>query len=111
MRPRIAITKVASTKRATAGDVITFTITVHNKGTEAAKDVSICDALPGNMTFVARPNRARLVRGGACFSLGTLAAGQSKTVKVTVRIDRTAQTGSVVNRATATTSNANKNSR
>ena len=107
-KARITLTKVASTKRATAGDVITFTITVRNKGTESAKNVTVCDALPGNMTFVARPSRARLVRGGACFSLGTLAAGQSKTVTVTVRIDRTAQTGTVVNRATATTSNANK---
>ena len=107
-KARITLTKVASKKQAKAGDVITFTITVRNKGSEAARDVAVCDALPGNMTFDARPSRARIVRGGACFSLGTLQAGTSKTVTITVRIDRTAQTGNVVNKATATTSNANK---
>jgi uncharacterized repeat protein (TIGR01451 family) len=104
-RPRISLTKRASRTRITAGRTVTYRLRVRSTGSAAARNVRICDRLPAGTTLTSR-GRGRLNGRRLCWSIGTLPAGRSRTVKVTLRVDRTIRTRRVVNTATATATGA-----
>ena len=104
--PTLSVTISSQARSVKAGEAARFTVTVHNTGTAAAEHVQVCDVLPAEMTFVRSPAHARLVRGNACFALGTLEPGARRTVTVSTRLDATATLGSSANLAIATASNA-----
>ena len=102
VQPKLLATITAQSATVKAGTSVTFTITVRNTGTAAAAHVRVCDVLPAEMTFERTPARARFVHGNACFALGSLDPGISKTVSVATRIDATAPVGTSANAAIAT---------
>ena len=76
----------ATPNPATAGQLLTFTMTVTNAGPVAATNVVLGDALPTNATLAAAPASTQggtsLAGGVLTASLGTLAVGASATVTI-----------------------------
>jgi uncharacterized repeat protein (TIGR01451 family)/fimbrial isopeptide formation D2 family protein len=111
-------------KSVTAGGTLTYTLSIHNDGPSDAPDVDVIDSLPGglslNSTSRALGRSARDQRdaaagraGGSCGDasagvvtchLGTLTAGSSTLVTITLNTDKGNGGAHVVNAATVTTS-------
>ncbi len=75
-----------------------FDITVANEGDAAAANTVLVDAVPAGTEFVTAGSGGQLADGKVTWNLGTLAAGQSKTVSLTVTPTRR---GTVQNTAVA----------
>jgi uncharacterized repeat protein (TIGR01451 family) len=99
-RPRLTLTKRAAHPRITSGRTVTYRLRARSTGTTAARNVRICDRLPAGTTLTSRGG-GRLSGRTLCWSIGTLPVGHSRTVKVTLRVDRSSRTRRVVNTATA----------
>lgn len=91
-----------------AGETTSFALTAHNAGPSDADQVTITDALPAGMTVADLDGS-----GWTCDSatltctIGTLPAGESRTVTITVRVDSGVADGTrLVNIASATTGTA-----
>jgi len=85
--PVLAIAKTDSPDPVAAGGNITYTLNFQNTGNADATNVVVSDMVPANTTFVSA------VGGGApdpagvvSFSVGTLPAGGSGSVQMTVRV-------------------------
>ena len=106
-----AVTRLRVDKRAPrlarAGQTVDYTLTVTNTGTVPARDVRLADQPPANveLSAVHTTPRPQQVSGGAVWRLGTIAPGQSKTVRGTVLIV-TATPGRRRNAVIATAANA-----
>ncbi len=91
---------------------VAYTVRVRNNGPNQAHDVTVADAAPGGVTFVAvtqQPvNGSCSIGGGALLqcSLGTLGPGVERLVGVSARVS---QTGTYVNCATGTGSGKDTN--
>lgn len=99
--PRLVLAKRALRANFRAGALATYTLRISNTGTADATDVVMCDILPAATSVHTAPG-ARMSTGKACWRLGTLAPGRAITKRITLRIATTAQTGRLVNNATAT---------
>lgn len=95
---RIAIDKTGPAQRY-VNLPITYQIAVTNTGTTALNNVVVSDPLPGQMSFVSATQGGRLVNNQVQWSLGTLAAGATRSVDVTLRAQAA---GRICNRATVT---------
>ncbi|WP_415953202.1 lectin-like domain-containing protein [Streptomyces sp. KLOTTS4A1] len=87
------------------GETFRYTLTAVNKGPADAGDVSVTDALPSGLTFLASPDGC--TRSGqtvTCPAKSALAVGESTSWTITVRLDPTYEgDGSdVLNTVTAT---------
>ncbi len=91
--------------RASAGQVMSYTVTVRNRGRAAARAVVVSDPIPGAVALTGRAAGARLTGGRLVWRAGTLAPGASRTYRFTVRIATTAR-GRQCNTATAGAANA-----
>jgi len=86
----LSVTKSALPSPVIAGDVLTYTVTVSNAGPNAAAAVTLTDTLPPGTTLVS----ASATAGGSCgssagtvtCSLGTISAGGSVVVTITVKV-------------------------
>jgi uncharacterized repeat protein (TIGR01451 family) len=96
----LSITKSANPSPATAGQNLTYTITVANAGPDAADNVMVSDALPLGATFVSAAASQGSCSGTATVScnLGTVSDGGSATVTIVVT---PTVAGVLVNSATA----------
>ena len=86
-RADLEVTKVADPAVGTAGQALTYTLTVTNAGPFPATGVIATDAIPAGAAFVAAgasQGTASLVNGVVVASLGGLAAGASATVTIVV---------------------------
>ena len=82
----LAIAIFGTPNPATAGEVVTVTITVTNNGADPATGVSVVDAIPAgleNATATSSQGGAELVDGALDANLGTLASGASATITIT----------------------------
>lgn len=105
----VAITKSASPDPVTAGNQVTYTLTVRNNGPNPAVGVQAVDTLPAGVTYVSSSPST-----GSCSveaqtvtcSLGTLADDAVVTIPVVVRVPAGSDATSLTNvaRATSTTS-------
>jgi uncharacterized repeat protein (TIGR01451 family) len=75
-------------RAATAGQIVTYTITVKNTGKANARSVVLRDLLPSGYSLAGKANGATFRAGTLSWKFGTLAPGKSKTVKAKFRIDR-----------------------
>ncbi|HEU4889596.1 MAG TPA: DUF11 domain-containing protein, partial [Thermoanaerobaculia bacterium] len=83
----LGVTKSTNTTTASAGDPVTYTITVTNNGPDAANEVVVSDTLPPSLLF-------QSITPAATFTCTTPAAGTSGTITCTG--------GPLANGATAT---------
>jgi uncharacterized repeat protein (TIGR01451 family) len=102
---RLALRKGASVRVVRAGRTVAYRLIVRNRGTAAATNVRVCDTLPDGTTVVRR-GTGRLSGGQVCWTVRRLAPGRSATVGLTLRVDRDAPAGRLVNRARATAAGA-----
>jgi uncharacterized repeat protein (TIGR01451 family) len=102
----LTLTKRANRRTVRAGRTVTYTIRVRNPSDVAVRDVRTCDSLPSGLAFVRATPRARLTDGRYCWTTKRLGAGTRKTYQLTARALNGAS-GSTVNRATATSPDAN----
>jgi uncharacterized repeat protein (TIGR01451 family) len=85
-----------------AGDEITYTVAVRNDGPATATSVTMRDNLPAGTRFVsASPECDRSGRRVTC-ALGTLAPGETREVKITIRTRPRQADQTLVNTASAT---------
>ncbi|OLC39516.1 MAG: hypothetical protein AUH81_01450 [Candidatus Rokubacteria bacterium 13_1_40CM_4_69_5] len=86
----LAITKVGTPNPVIAGEILTYQITVTNNGPDTATNVQVVDVLPAGTTFLTSsvpcPSTAPPAGERTC-SLGTLAAGDSRTIQIQVRVN------------------------
>jgi large repetitive protein len=97
----LGITKTGAAS-ASAGNNITYTVTVTNNGPSTATGVSVADTTPANLTFVS--NSGDCTTAYPC-ALGTLAPGGSAVISSTYTINP-AFTGSITNTATVSATTA-----
>jgi uncharacterized repeat protein (TIGR01451 family) len=92
---------------ARVGQRIRFTLTVRNVGSVAATNVRVADVPPAALSLAAlrTSRRARVVRGGAIWRLGTLAPGARRTIRGSVLV-KAGTPGLKRNRTLATAVNA-----
>jgi uncharacterized repeat protein (TIGR01451 family)/fimbrial isopeptide formation D2 family protein len=96
----LAITKTMA--KAQAGQPLTYTLAVTNKGPSASSAVTVKDTLPGGTTFKsATPSQGTCTASGQTVTcaLGQLASGGSAQVSITVDVAATA-TSNIRNSAT-----------
>ena len=87
LRPLLRVDK-RGPARATAGQVVTYRITVRNRGAAAAQRVVLRDVLPSGYTLSRRVRGATFRSGRLTWNVGTLRRGASRTVTVRFRIGR-----------------------
>jgi uncharacterized repeat protein (TIGR01451 family) len=95
----VKIVKTASVAVASPGDNLTYTLTVSNDGPSDALSVVVNDTLPTGVTFVSASPAASSGPNPLTWNLGTLTAGQTRTITVVVTINSNA-TGQITNLAT-----------
>ena len=108
-RADLSLTKTTSSAVVARGDRISYALTVHNDGPDAAVDVVITDRLPAGLTFVSAAGG-----GWACTSAGSvitctrpqLAAGTTAAVTLVVIA---ARAGTITNNANVTSSTGDPN--
>jgi uncharacterized repeat protein (TIGR01451 family) len=97
----LSLSKTASPDPVTAGEILTYSLSVQNLGPSSASNVSVVDTLPENVVFLSStpgaPTCTLSIETVLC-SLGTIASGDSREVIIVVRINATA-TGVLVNQA------------
>lgn len=107
----LSIIKTDSADPVRAAAQYSYTLTVSNAGPEAATGVRVSDALPAALTFVsASGNGYTCTRTGQnvdCSLAGSLAAGASAAVTLTVRAPTSAQTISNEGVVSSTSSDRN----
>jgi uncharacterized repeat protein (TIGR01451 family) len=86
------------------GDEFTYTIEVTNAGGADATGVTIHDSIPADLEIVSYPNNCSVSGNDLTCDLGTVAAGATESVMVTVRATEDA-CPLVTNRATVTATN------
>jgi uncharacterized repeat protein (TIGR01451 family) len=96
-KPVLAIDK-SGPETAQLGSDVTYNIVVSNRGTSAAQNVVVTDAIPDGLSH--NSGQRELT-----FNVGTLAPGQSRSLPVTLKAGKR---GRVCNPAVANSSNAGK---
>ncbi len=81
----LSVTKTANADTTTVGNNLTYTVTVTNKGTSNAKEVTLADTLPEGVEFIsASVNPTQKSGNKLTFDLGNLNNGEAKTINITV---------------------------
>jgi uncharacterized repeat protein (TIGR01451 family) len=98
------VDKTTQTRSALRGDLITYRITVRNRGHAPLRGVRVCDQVPRGLRFVGASTR--LDRAGhrrLCLTLRLLRPGQRKTFRATFALRMNVTADSVTNDATVDT--------
>ena len=98
--PPIDIDKTTQTRFARPGDLITYRISVRNRGDAPVRGLRACDRAPRALRFVR--SRARLRRAAGrrlCLTIRLLRPGQRKTFRATFRLRANVTADTVTNGA------------
>ncbi len=109
-RPDLIVTKSGPGENVIAGNNFTYNISVHNQGPGSATNVVITDTLPAGLAYVSHSasNGTSGESGGTVTNnVGTLNAGQTATLSITVSPG--SNTGLFANTATATLTESDLN--
>jgi uncharacterized repeat protein (TIGR01451 family) len=83
----LEITKVDVTDPISAGELLTYTISVTNNGPQTAADVVASDVVPAGTSFVSATGGGTESGGTVTWTIGNMANGASTSVDVTVLVD------------------------
>ena len=93
------------TRVAEPGDLITYRITVRNRGDAPAHALRACDRPPRALGFVRATRRLeRAARGRLCLEIRRLDAGERRTFRATFRLRAGVTADTVTNGSSASTS-------
>ncbi|MGE3180085.1 MAG: hypothetical protein AB7N71_00505, partial [Phycisphaerae bacterium] len=96
----LSVTKTGDRDTVYIGRDLTYTITVSNSGNADATNVTLTDTVPGGTQFVSASNGGTMSGGAVNWNLGTISAGQSMSVNLTVKAN---SAGMLMNKACART--------
>lgn len=88
----IELTKVVADKDGNAvttvrrGDTVIYTLQASNKGPDAATNITVKDLLPANLMYVSDDSAGKYDSASGAWTVGDLANGESKTLRITVTI-------------------------
>jgi uncharacterized repeat protein (TIGR01451 family) len=102
----LEISKVDSPDPVTVGDNLTYTITVTNRGPDAATNVVVTDTLPSGVTFVSASPGCVHSTGVVTCNLGNIPAGGFVTITIVVTVTAP---GTISNTATVTSDTLDPN--
>jgi uncharacterized repeat protein (TIGR01451 family) len=90
----LALAKTVSNATPNVGDTITFTVTLTDKGPDAASNVQVTDLLPAGLTFVmATPSQGSYNSTSGAWSVGTVTTATPQTLQILATVaSPTAQT-------------------
>jgi uncharacterized repeat protein (TIGR01451 family) len=98
----IDVDKTTQTRVAQPGDLITYRITVRNRGDAPVRGLRACDRAPRALRFVsARPRLLRAAQRRRCLTIRLLRPGQRKTFLATFRLRANVLAATVTNDASA----------
>ena len=84
----LAVAKSVSNATPNVGDVVTFTVTVSDNGTDSATSVTVTDLLPAGLTFVsANPSQGTYASATGLWTIGTITTSVAQTLAVQARVD------------------------
>ena len=110
----LAITKTSSPLVATAGGLLTYTLTVANLGPLDASTVKVVDTLPAGVSYLASTGSCvQAPAGTLTCALGNLASGATTSLNVQVKVNSSAMVGggtTLVNVATVSADQTDFNS-
>jgi RNA polymerase sigma factor (sigma-70 family) len=100
--PDIDIDKTTQTRSALPGQLITYRITVRNRGDAPVRGLRACDRAPLALTFVRSTARLQPAAGRRlCLTTGLLGPSQRKTFRATFRLRQNVTADTVTNGASA----------
>ncbi len=99
--PVLNIDKTASKTHVDAGEELLYTLNYQNTGSTQATNVVLEDHLPGETVFKSASGGGTETGGVVKWNLGTLAAGQSGSVTVTVVVNSHLLNGTVLHNTAA----------
>lgn len=95
----VPIDKLADAPTVSAGGLAGYRITVRNRGRLSARDLLVCDHIPGQTTFVSADRKLRRLGRRRCLLIPRLGPGQRDSVHLTLRVNANAQPGILDNTA------------
>ncbi len=104
----LQISKTDSPDPVSAGQTLTYTLTVTNAGTIPAKNVTVSDVLPSGLT-VNSVTPSQGTWSAPAWTIGTLAAGTNATLTISATVDPGFSGTTLTNTATVTTSTPEEN--
>ena len=102
--PMLTVKKSVNKTSALPGDQLVYTIGYANTGNAAASGVVISDPLPSRTTFISATGGGTNTNGTVTWNIGTVNAGASGSVTLTVVLDATFPGGTTIVNNTATLS-------
>jgi uncharacterized repeat protein (TIGR01451 family) len=99
--PVLRLRKLASPRTVSAGQTVTYRLTVNNPTTVTIRYVTVCDSLPTGLVFLSASPRTHRNAGQWCWSITKLGAGKSKSLTLLANA-APGQGGKLTNTATAT---------
>ena len=98
--PPIVIDKTTQTRSALPGQLITYRVTVRNRGDAPVRGLRACDRAPRALTFVRSTARLQPAAGRRlCLTTGLLRPGQRETFRATFRLRQNVTAETVTNGA------------
>jgi uncharacterized repeat protein (TIGR01451 family) len=98
--PPIVIDKTTRTRFARPGDLVTYRISVRNRGDEPVRGLRACDRPPRALRFVRSTGRLQPAAGRRlCLTTGLLRPGQRETFRATFRLRASVTAATVTNGA------------
>ncbi|MFG0262562.1 MAG: hypothetical protein ACF788_09255, partial [Novipirellula sp. JB048] len=99
----LVVTQSDAANPVTVGDSITYQVTLHNRGPQAAHNVVLTDSLPANVQLLSTSLPHSLSDGILTYEFGDLEAGTHRNIEIVVA---TTTTGSLTNAVHVTSSTA-----
>lgn len=82
----VALTKTVDKSTAKPGETVVYTLTATNQSTTDATGVQVTDLLPNAVVYVSDDGNGSYEPNSGVWSIGDIAAGQSKTLLITVTV-------------------------
>jgi uncharacterized repeat protein (TIGR01451 family) len=98
----LSIAKAASTGTVSAGEYLTYTLTITNANAHSVNGVVVTDELPISVTAASLPAACTTAGSAIRCDVGTLDATSSQVIVLPVRVDPAALAGQVTNTASIT---------
>jgi uncharacterized repeat protein (TIGR01451 family) len=83
---KVRISKQASKRKVRAGSRISYTIKVTNPSSAVARNVKVCDRPPAGLHVIATRPKATLRNGAYCWTIKSVPAKGSRSVRVIARV-------------------------
>ncbi len=99
--PELRIEKTTDSRVVQPGDLVEYTLTFGNDGTDTARNGTLEDAIPPNSTFVSATGGGTFANGRVVWPVSQLPADSEASVGLTVRVNDTVSNGDTVTNVAA----------